>query len=480
MSKYGRMDEATAREELRKATASKRMREDMAVKKWSQVDIGGMGLINLYESNPDKARRVAMAIENQEAHLKTLSEGTVASAFGTTVRPENLLKVVYIGTANSCRGDIFTEVPLTTTDDALFYVNMIYASSLRDATANSKIYENISEFYASERYFGTVGTGDGHTVAFTSSAMSPLPLIPWSVKITVNNALVAQDNGMGTLVGALLDSTQINTVDYNAGVVNVTFLVAPIASASIQVYFNWSSENPANFSQLGEVTIELVKRRFSARPMPLGYNFTDMTQVMFDTTGLGSAREYLERAIGDEHAKARDYRAIGFARQIANGNAISTFNADFAAVGEISRKSHAQNILYAIDKVSADLYDDIKRGKINKIVAGSHAIAYLKLHDLWKDDTAMQRIGVYKAGTLSDIDVYACPAQASLVANNEMILTYKNEQEGLDIGFAVGVLTELSAELRYPQMYTQGYLASVEDTMLINSKFLRVMQIQNI
>jgi len=478
MEKHGRMTEASARAELQKHTQSQRMREEAAVSKWSKVSIGGMDLINLYESNPRKARYVASAIENQERALKQMSETTVATSFGTTVRPENLLKVVYIGTANSCRGDIFTEVPLTTTDDALFYINMVYGSTKRDATINTKIYENISQFYASERYFGTVGTGAG--TSFTSSPMAPLPLIPWSVKITVDNALVAQDNGMGGLVGSVLNTSATNTVDYTTGIITVNFLASIGAGAVVQCYYNWSSENSANYGELGTVNIELTKKRFSARPMPLGYSFSDMAQVMFDTTGLGSARDYLERAIGDEHAKARDYRAIGLARQVANGNALTTFNADFAAVGEVSRKSHAQNLLHEITKLGGTIYDDVKRGGINKIVTGSKALAYMKLHDLWKDDTAMPRVGVYKAGTLSDIEVYACPADANLVANNDMLLTYKNEQEGLDIGIAFGTLTELSAELRYPNLYTEGVLATVEDSMIINQKFIRRMQIQNI
>jgi hypothetical protein len=479
--KHGRLTESQAVEQLQQQIASRRMREEAAVQKWSRAsNIAGLDLINLYESNPAKARRVAQAIQNQENALKNMSEATVSTAFGTSVRPENLLKVVYIGTANSCRGDIFTEVQLATTDDALFYVDMTYDTTKRGATAGNKIYESISQFYASEQYYGALGTGDGSTTAFVSAAMSPLPLVPWSVKIISNGAIVAQDNGMGVLVGPLLNASLTNTIDYNTGVATVNFTAAPATGAVMQVYFNWSSGNQDNISELGKVNISLTKKRFNARPMPLGYSFTDMTQVMFETTGLGSAREYLDKAIGDEHAKSRDYRAIGLARQIANGNAIATFNADFAAVGEVSRKSHAQSLLHEITKVGGTIYDDIKRGSINKIVAGSKALSYMKLHDLWTDDKTQPRTGVYKAGTLSDIEVFACPADASLVNNNDILMTYKNEQEGMDVGLAFGNLTELSAELRYPTMYTEGQLATVEDALVINPKFIRRMSISNI
>lgn len=481
--KHGRMSEQQAQAELSKFYESRRVFGDACVNTWASNSIGGESLIDLYTKDADKARRVAMAVQFQEQKLKSLSETVVSTAFGNSLRPEHLLRVVYLGTANSLRGDFCTELPLQSTDDALFYIRTTRSQALRGATAGERIYENVRPYYAGETQPPTnIGTGDGTTLTFVSNALSPLPMIPFWTKILVDGAVVAIDNGSGTLVGDTLDTTALNSVDENNGIITLNFKAgyAPAYGAAIEVVYNWSSENSANFSQIGHVGIELIKERFNARPMPLGYSWSDMTQLVFDTTGLGSARDILIKAVADEHSRARDQKAIADMRQIANGNPQATFNTDFASVGEVSLKSHAQKLLFEIGKVSTVIYDKIEKGKVNKIIAGSKAAEFMKLHDLWTDDNSMPHQGVYKAGTLSDIDVYVCPANSALVNTNQMILGYKNPEEGLDVGLVYGTVAELNAELRYPQQYTEGQVSRVEDKKIINKDFYRLMTLTNL
>ena len=139
MIKHGRKEnlQETAKHYLQ----DRKQRQEFLVEKWSRVDVGAK-LKELYSKKPERARNTAMLIENQEKHLKRLTESIISQAFQT--RPENVLKVVRIGSANSNRGDIFTEFPLTTTDDALYFIDMTYQDSLRGATADQKIYENIN------------------------------------------------------------------------------------------------------------------------------------------------------------------------------------------------------------------------------------------------------------------------------------------------------------------------------------------------
>ncbi len=59
---------------------------------------------------------------------------------------------------------------------------------------------------------------------------------------------------------------------------------------------------------------------------------------------------------------------------------------------------------------------------------------------------------------LDDILVFACPAETDVIANNEVLLTHKNESDVNDLSIVFGNLTEISAELRYPEMYTKGNL----------------------
>lgn len=479
---------AQASENMLKIMESRRVKGDRLVEKWAHFDVaktndGKFVLDTLKESNPWKARNIAMGAEMQEAYMKEfLTETVISTSFGQSVRPEHLMRVVVIGSANSNRGDIFTEFPISTTDDAIFYVNRNYESAVRGATAGQFIYESTNQYVAGETYVGTVGTGNGVTLTFTSAALTPFPFIPFQTRILVNGTQVATDDGSGNLVGATLNTSGTNTCTYATGIITITFSTgnAPANGASITAIFNWDSENSGNYSSIGSVSLSVTKKRFNARPVPLGYSFSALTSLLLGTTGLGDARDLLLSAVADEHAKSKDYRAIARARQIGLGNGLATFNADFAVAGEVSYKSWAQQILPFIRKQGAVIYDSIKRGQINKIVAGSTLSTYLQQHDLWKDDLSQSRMGLYKAGTLSDIDVFTCPADTGLVNTNDMIMTFKNPQEGLDITLVYGVLTEISAALDYPEFYTKGTIAAVEDCLAINSSFVRVAQVINI
>ena len=189
------------------------------------------------------------------------------------------------------------------------------------------------------------------------------------------------------------------------------------------------------------------------------------------------------RAVGDEHAMRRDFKAVQLAKRVALGNPLTIFDADYAGAASDNDYNHAQRILSTISDVSGEIFNDIGRGAVNRIVAGSRAVTYFKKHKLWETDGSQARVGgTYLAGKLDDIDVYACRANVSnnLVADNEAVLTYRNPDDDGDVGIAFGVMTELAAALDYPQFYREGNIATVEDSLVINPKFVRMLRIDNI
>ena len=214
-----------ASENMLKMMESRKQKGDMLIEKWINFDVtktsdGTKVLDKLKESNPWKARNVAMGAELQEQYMKEfLTENVISTSFGQSVRPEHLMRVVVIGSANSNRGDIFTEFPISTTDDAIFYVNRNYETAVRGATAGQFIYESTNQYVAGETYTGTIGTGNGVTLTFTSAALTPFPFIPFQTRILVNGTQVGVDNGSGTLTGATLDTNSTNTVTYASGVI---------------------------------------------------------------------------------------------------------------------------------------------------------------------------------------------------------------------------------------------------------------------
>lgn len=473
MEKHGRkMDEA------RQFLEKQKVKGDQLLETWSRTDLG-YGLDAIHESNPQKARNVAMWLQNQENHMKQLNETIISQNFQTT--PENVLKIIRIGTANSHRGDIFTEVALNTTDDALYFIDMTYENTVTDKqqTAAEKIYEK--NYYTSAGTAGRKAQAGGATGtdAITTGITN---ILPYKVHIVVDGEFCAYDDGSGTLTAISGNSGNVTggTVTYTTGAVSVTSSPAIAATSTITVYYEWDSERSGNFTNYPKVSLAVSKQRFQATPQPLGYTYSTMTEILLGTSMDQDAEGLLIGAVGDEHAKNRDYKAIRIARNIALQNSVYEFDTDFASAGEFSDKLHAQKVLSVINDIGGDIYDTLKRGQVNKIVAGQQAVTYMQKHDLWQDNVGANRTGVFKAGTLAGMDVFQCPADNALVPKDEMLLTFKNPNENLDVSVAFGVLTEITASLAYPQFYTDANVASVEDWMRITPEFIRKLKLKNL
>ena len=483
MDKHGR-DNDLMQEELETSLRRRTLLGKKLVESWGRTDIG-YGLEELADKDPKHAMNVAFAVHMQEKYMKNnwrrLEEAITSSNFTST--PENLLKVIRLGVGNSCRGRIFTEWPLTSTNDALYIVNRTYEQAFRGSTAGDKIYEKMHKFYPTTTTTQSLGTGNGSTTQFTGT-LSSTSVVPFHTRVVSNGAYVGVDNGAattGTIVGDALDSTATNTIVYASGAIEINFTTAPVSGADINIEYTFDSEESGNYSSYGTVGVDVAKHRFDPRPNPLGYYFSDMAAITLESTGLGDIHDMLIQAVADEHAKARDYRAIGFGKQVAKQNTTTTFDSDFATAGEVSDVVHAQRILSTIDDIAGDIKDDIKRGSVNTAVAGSRALTYLKKHKLWRTDMGGDSDwGCHQAGYLDNIRVFYCPADDAVIANNEVLLTYKNDSDASDHSIVFGNLTEISAELRYPEQFTRGYVSTVEDRIVIEPKFLRLLSISNL
>lgn len=463
-NKHGRPESALDAKAVSQSRASFM---DKLVEHYDRTSAGAK-LSETYTKSKARARNAAMALYNQENHLKELTETTIKTQFQTV--PENVLRIVRIGTANSNRGEIWTEWPLVTPDDAIYFVDRTYAApestatsqfggALRGGVPGTRLYETVAPNFATEKHNSNTSVGNGVTTTFAFT-LSPNPVVPYSVQLVVGGALAGADNGAGGFSSSLLSA---GTVNYTSGAVSITFSAAPTTGVSIFLEYNWNSEVSTNYDEYAKVDLTISKKRFNARPMPLGYSYTRMVELTLGSTGMGNVEDMLVRAVGDEHALRRDYKAVQFAKRSALKNPITLFNADFSAVGEVSNKSNAQRISQTISDISGDLYNDIKRGSINRIVCGTKALSYFRLHDQWKSDEKQARVGgTYYAGTLDGIQVYAVPADVGngLLAANEALLTYKNPDEDGDVSIAFGVMTELVASLAYPTFTVDGNIAT--------------------
>lgn len=463
---------------------------DKLVEKWSKNSIGAKdnsskGLAEISVSSPHKARYMAAMLENQEKHMSSLmklGENMISQNFQTT--PENVLKIIKLGSHQSIRGELFTEVPLVAVDDALYYVERKVSNTFTNRGTDGQIInESVVPYHPAEILpTSQVGTG---AAQYSITAGNP-PIIPNKVLVYLDNRLVGKDDGNGAIVpvvktGAINLTTSptatYQAVVYATGVVKVEFDAVVTSASGILVIASWDSEVSTNYDQYGKVKLTTRKVRFEARPEILGYEFSDMTALTLGTTmGLDTNGELIE-AVGLEHSLAKDYRAIRRANAIALTNQTYEYSADFAAAGEVSANSHAQNILSKMDQISGEIFNDKKRGWLNKIVAGTNMVTYLRKHKLWVEDGSYSE-GPSKVGKIGRYDVYLTPEiedefGGKVMSADDALLTYKNPTEGLDVGLAIGVLTELTASLRYETFNTKGNIASIESVLELNTTFCR-------
>ncbi len=109
-------------------------RGDQLVEKWSKKKGIGENMQETYDANPSKIRSLAFMLENQENHLRQLTETQISNAFQTT--PENVLRIVRLGYPNSIRGDVFLEWAMETARDSIYYLSPVHSSTKRGATAS--------------------------------------------------------------------------------------------------------------------------------------------------------------------------------------------------------------------------------------------------------------------------------------------------------------------------------------------------------
>jgi hypothetical protein len=208
ISKRQNQKSGNTKSEMVRHYESIKQKGDRLVESWSRTPVG-VKLDKLYAKNPDKARRVAFALRNEHAELTRLKEdGTqIKSVFNT--RPENVLRIIRIGVAQSNRAEIGHEWQLVTPDDAFYFVDTKYGSTKRGATIGGLIYEDaINTSYASEYNKTAEQTGNGSTQSFTFN-FSPVPVVPLSVRLIVGGKQIANDDGNGSWVGSGVSSGSI-------------------------------------------------------------------------------------------------------------------------------------------------------------------------------------------------------------------------------------------------------------------------------
>lgn len=455
-------------------------KKDSLVESWAKTEVGTKKLIDLFESNPAKARYIATALTRQDEYNKTilnLHEDTQISQDFRGMTPTNLLKVCMIGTANSNRGNIFKEQALLTMNDYLIYVFSQIGRTVRGAVKGQTVFENFNTDYASATQSFEFPAAASTT--FYAPAVLPAPIVRLRMMVVLNGALIGSDDGNGTFNSTLANfDGAASTVNYDIGEVSLTFTNALTLDDVVSLQWVWDAEKLENYDEWGQAQIKIVNKRFNPTLYPLNYSFSTIAAQTLGSTGVGNMNDMLLKQIGFMHAARKDHQAISLAKKIAASQPEFTFNANYAAQGSLSDQMHVQRITETLKNVGGAIYNEIQRGGVTAMVAGTKAAAYLSKHEKYSEDMSQSRVsGTYLDGKLNGVPIYVCPSSPGLVDQDQILCIYKNPDEDGEPSLVFGTFTELSASLEYPDFRTDGSVATVEDRVIIQPKYIKSLRL---
>lgn len=204
----------------------------------------------------------------------------------------------------------------------------------------------------------------------------------------------ADANGARTVTFAL---------DTKDGVDGNWTAVADATQYTFAAIGRYDSERDLIGQNLGEVELVMRDYHFRPRPITLGVTWTQLTELVLDTSFGVSAEETLMDAAAQEIKKTLDYQSVKYASAQQEVKAKDNFVVFDAGTGDTTDDSYkltAQLISNAINRIADKQLNKIGRGGVSAIVGGPAAVNYLTLHDQFTTRGAQPQIGGHKVGEL--------------------------------------------------------------------------------
>ena len=173
------------------------------------------------------------------------------------------------------------------------------------------------------------------------------------------------------------------------------------AGAAFSAVGRFNSEADLLGKHLGEVELQVRDYHFRPRPVSLGVTWTQLSELVLDSSFGVSAEEMLMDFAAQEIKKTLDFQAVKMADAAQKMSAADNFTVFDAAAGDHTKDSYyhtAQLIGQAINRIGDLQLNKINRGGVSAIVGGPAAVEYLKLSQVWKDTGRQASIGGHKCG----------------------------------------------------------------------------------
>ena len=248
----------------------------------------------------------------------------------------------------------------------------------------------------------------------------------------------------------------------------------------------FDSERDLTGMHLGECELQMKTYYFQPRRISMGVTWTDMTELYLDLSFGVSAEDTLIDSVGQEIKKALDFQAVEYAnkvQKVRSGNPLVKFDAEAGAGAVAIKDSYwhtAQTFTQALGHVSDEMLNIFNRGGVTAIVGGPRACRYLELIEGYSTKGAQPPIGGHQVGELNGVPVFKVPS--SVIADNELLTTWKNEQAEGDVSIAIGTLVPFASTGKLPRknFYFEQGIARYEDMQALQPRYLGRVLVENI
>jgi len=375
--------------------------------------------------NPMDRAFLAQMLENSRGYYERLDETTRmvhVGSFEKFVFP--IIRALY---ANLITKDLVTVYPLSAPTGLVFYLDALYGSNkgnvVRGTRMNDARTGPDSAYHYSDEVIEEETAATSAGVANIANNLDYTPIRPGSVEITDGTQVVI-DDGNGSLVGNI--GVGNNTINYNTGAFDVTFVAAPAAGLQITATYTYNME--AN-EQLPEVDIQLTSAPVTARTRKLIAKWSiESQQDLQAYHGLNAEVEivgYMQNQI----AKEINYTIIRHLRDIANAGTVSWDRTPPAGVQYLL---HKETFYDSLVQLSNTIFSATQRIEGNWIVAGTGVCNVIETMARFNEASAAgtKTAGIRKIGQLGKFTVYKDPTYPA----SEFLMGYKGNSF-LDTGY---------------------------------------------
>lgn len=250
-----------------------------------------------------------------------------------------------------------------------------------------------------------------------------LPVLPGSVTITLNNAgktTKVVDGGDGSLS---VNGQDAGFIDYSTGEFRLSGAATlPDATPGNSITATYQYDNETVGPHLES---PLAHGQYGAS-MGKGYLQLDEINLVAEAHQLAcywsiysafAAQQEYGSNIGDIAKEAAfseltaEINSAGFAELAKAASYKPQFNWDAAPVlsSSVVPSDYLNMFKLKLSQAAASIYQETRLSQPNRIIAGTNAIAYMKMINGFVADTAEDNVGPYHAGKLDQFDVYADP-----------------------------------------------------------------------